>query len=177
MQSCAHCFKSYPKCDGIRYLLYFVIFISTKNVRENSYCHQARLEKLEIFFKFGKLLEVGTTVQKLRYVLHTHSDVALAQNTQNDYHHNNHRHCAFLVLHWQFYSRAFPPLASMKRKLAQITIERSQNWTEFYSKAKGENELQEGENRFMYYFSNTKTVEKEQHCCSKDHCLFEMNIT
>ena len=49
---------------------------------------------------------------------HSSSDVALAQNTQNDYHHNNHRHCAFLVLHWQFYSRAFPPLASMKRKLA-----------------------------------------------------------
>ena len=97
-----------------------------------------RLEiKLEHFER--KLYYIETTVQKLRYTSSTHSssDVALAQNTQNDYHHNNHRHCAFLVLHWQFYSRAFPPLASMKRKLAWITIERSQNWTEFLQQSKG----------------------------------------
>ena len=79
------------------------------------------------------------------------SDVALAQNTQNDYHHNNHRHCAFLVLHWQFYSRAFPPLASMKRKLEPRLLLRGVKFgPNFYSKAKGENEFQEEENRFIY---------------------------
>ena len=91
----------------------------TKDMRWKT-IYNFRLEiKLEHFFKFGSYIE--TTVQKLRYSTsstHSSSDVALAQNTQNDYHHNNHRHCAFLVLHWQFYSRAFPPLASMKRKLA-----------------------------------------------------------
>ena len=114
------------------------------NTEESKYVDKKLRQDWGSFCRLFLWITLGMSRFRRASSTHSSSDVALAQNTQNDYHHNNHRHCAFLVLHWQFYSRAFPPLASMKRKLAWISILR---WVKigpnFYSKAKGENEFQE----------------------------------